>query len=197
MAAFAAGGQICRDSDFGFLTQEGSNDIIIYMDTIKELYSPEEFSRLKRKIKRERVWVLALPGLTLALCVLFCCLTTTANAEGMALAAIGTSTVGGWLTIYRRLFGLQEARHELEHARHLADAPREQLRGRLTVTKEKLRIKNSIRIRVLLLDDGKQQRRLKVNETRVRQLQELDGKEVVLALAGSFVAGIGGVHADC
>lgn len=166
------------------------------MDTIKELYSPEEFSRLERKIKRERVWVLVLPGLTLALCVLFCCLATTANAEEMALAAIGTSTVGGWLTIYRRLFGLQEARHELEHARHLADAPREQLRGRLTVTKEKLRIKNSIRIRMLLLDDGKRQHRLKVNETRVRQLQALDGKEAVLALAGSFVAGIGGVHAD-
>ena len=166
------------------------------METIQELYSPEEISRLEKRIKRERVWVLLLAGLTLGLCVLFCCLTTTANAERMELAAIITSTVGGWLTIYRRVFGLQETRHELEHARHLCDAERELAKGKLTVTGERLRIKNSIRIRMLTLENEKEKRRLKVNETRVKRLKEWDGKTVTLSLAGSYAAGIGGADAD-
>ena len=166
------------------------------MDTIRELYSPEDISRLEKKIKRERLWIPGLAALTLAVCVALCCLTTTANAEKMELAAILTSTAGGWLVIYRRIYGLQEARNELLHARHLLDAPRETLTGRLTVTNERMRIKNSIRFRVLLLEDGAKTRRLKVNETRVRALRSLDGKEVALSLAEGYVAGIGGVHAD-
>lgn len=166
------------------------------METIRELYSPEDVSRLEKKIKREWVWILGLAALTLGVCVLLCCRTTTANAEQMELAVIAVSTVGGWLVIYRRLFGLQETRAELLHARHLLEAPRETLSGRLTVTRERMRIKNSIRFRVLLLDAGEKTRRLRVNETRVRALRELDGKQVTVSLAESFVAGIGGEHAD-
>lgn len=165
------------------------------METIQDLYSPEELSRLEKKIKRERAWVFGVAGLTLALCVLFCCLTTTANYEKMELAALITSAVGGWVVIYRRVFGLQEARHELEHARYLLEAPRTSLRGRLTVTRERLRIKNSIRIRILQLDDGERVHHLKVNETQVRALKDLDGKTVTVSLAGGYVAGIGGEDA--
>ena len=165
------------------------------MDTIEMLYSPEDIPRLERKIKRERALVWGLSGLTLGLCVLFCCLTTTANAERMELAAIVSSSLGGWLVIYRRLFCLQDARHELEHARHLLETPGSPLRGRLSVTKERLRIKNSICLRILLLDDGETRRRLKVNETRVKALQKWDGAQVTVLLVGGYVAGIGGQDA--
>lgn len=165
------------------------------METIRDFYSPEELSRLKNKIKREWVWVFGTAGLTLAVCVLLCCLTNTANWRRMELAVIAVSTLGGWITIYRRLFGLQDSRHELQHAEYLRDEPRETLRGRLTVTRERLRIKKSIRIRILELDDGKQVRRLKVNETRVKALRPYDGKTVTVSLAGGYVAGIGGSDA--
>lgn len=162
-----------------------------------ELYCGEDIPRLKRNIRVQRVLVWSLAGGTLALCVLFCCLCNAQNAVQMERAAIITSTVGGWLTIYRRLFGLQEAKYELQHAEHLLEAPRTALHGTLTVTKERLRIRNSIRIRILLLDDGGQIRRLKVNENRVRLLErELNGQPGTVWLADGYVAGIGGSDAD-
>ncbi len=166
-----------------------------YMETIRDLYSPEDISRLQKKIKREWAWVLGGAGLTLALCVALCCLTTTANWRRMELAVIAVSTLGGWFVIYRRLYGLRDGRHELQHAEYLRDEPRSLLRGRLGVTKERMRIKNSIRFRVLTLEDGEQVRRLKVNENRVKALKEWDGKPVTVSLAGGYVAGIGGSDA--
>ena len=166
------------------------------MDTIRDFYRPEDLIRLKTKRKRERVTVWALAGVTLVVCVLFCCLTTTRNAQRMELATLITSCLGGWLVIYRRVFGLQAARYEQEHAAYLLESERTTLRGRLQITKERLRIKNSIRIRILLLDDGEETRRLKVNETRVRDLKPYEGKLVTLVLSGGYVAGIGGDHAD-
>ena len=165
------------------------------MEHLNDLYRPEDLSRLEKKIKRERAWIWILAGATLALCVLFCCLTDSRNAGRMELAAEICSCLGGWLVIYRRIFGLQEAKHQRDHVQHLLEAPRTSLRGRLTITKERMRIKNSIRFRVLLLDDGEQLRRLKVNETRVRLLQPFDGKEVTLELADGYVAGIEGEEA--
>ena len=157
-----------------------------------DLYRPEDLSRLEKKIERERVWIWVLAGATLALCVLFCCLTDSRNAGVMERAAEICSCLGGWLVIYRRIFGLQEAKHERDHAEHLLEAPRTSLRGKLTITKERMRIKNSIRFRVLQLDDGEQLRRLKVNETRVKLLRPFDGKEVTLQPADGYVAAIGG-----
>ena len=165
------------------------------METIQRLYSPADLPRLEKKIKGERRLIWALAGLTLAACILLACLTNTANAEEMELAAIVCSTVGGWVVIYRRLFGLLEARYELQHARYLLETPGDILPGRLSITKERLRIKNSIRIRILLLEDGEQTRRLKVNETRVKALRPWDGKQVRVELAGGYVAGIGGADA--
>jgi len=167
------------------------------METRLDLYCREDLPRLKRNIKIQRALVWILAGGTLALCVLFCCLCNSRNAIQMERAAILTSTVGGWLVIYRRLFGLQEAKYELQHAEHLVETPTTSLRGTLTITRERLRIKNSIRIRILLLDDGQRVHRLMVNESRVRLLErELTGDPVTVRLAGGYVAGIGGGDED-
>ena len=143
-----------------------------------DFYRPEDLDRLQQKEKRERAWVWTLAGLTLSLCVLFCCLTTTANANRMELATLITSCL--------------EAKHEREHAHYLLSAEKSTVRGKLTVTKDRLRIRDSIRIRILLLEDGKKTQRLKVNENMVRALRPYDGKTVTLTLAGGYVAGIGG-----
>lgn len=166
------------------------------MDTTGAFYRPEDLSRLKKKTKTERIVVWSLAGLTLAICVLLCCLTTTRNASRMELATLITSCLGGWLVIYRRTFGLQDLRHEQEHAVHLMESPHSALRGRLEITGERLRIKNSIRVRVLRLDDGEQSHRLMVIEKMVRALAPYDGRQVTLSLAGSYVAGIGGEDED-
>lgn len=177
------------------MTEGESLDIMKNMETIRDLYSPEDISRLKKKIKREWAWVLGGAGLTLLVCVLLCSRTTTANWRQMEIAVITVSTLGGWFVIYRRLFGLRDSRHELQHAEYLRQEPRTLLRGKLGITGERMRIKNSIRFRILTLDDGETVRRLKVNENRVKALTEWDGKLVTLSLAGGYVAGIGGSDA--
>ena len=166
------------------------------MDTIQDLYRPEDLIRLENKCKRERGIVWALAGITLALCVLFCCLTDSRSAARMELATVLCSILGGWLVIYRRTFRLKAAGHELEHAQHLLETEHSTLQGRLTVTRERLRIKNSIRIRGLLLENEEGVHRLRVNETQVPVLQRWDGQQVTLRLAGSYVAGIGGEAPD-
>ena len=166
------------------------------MEPIQYFYRQEDLIRLENKFKRERVIVCALAAVTLALCVLFCCLADSRNAARMELYTVIASTLGGWLVIYRRLFCMQAAKHEREHAQHLLETELSSLRGRLTVTKERLRIKKSIRIRNLLLENGEGVHRLRVNETKVPQLKKWDGQQVTLRLAGSFVAGIGGEDAD-
>jgi len=165
-------------------------------DALHSFYGPEDLARLEKKIIGERVLVWGVGALTLGLCVLFCCLTNTRNAGRMELSALITSCLGGWFVIYRRIFGLQESKHEREHARYLNRCERSEVRGRLGITRERMRIKNSIRFRILTLDDGEETRRLKVNENRVRALKPYEGKEVTLVLAGGYVAGIGGDHAD-
>ena len=165
------------------------------MDTIQEFYRQEDLILLENKFKRERVTVWALAAVTLAVCVLFCCLTTTRNAARMELYAVIASTLGGWLVIYRRLFCMLAARHEREHAQHLLESEHTVLRGRLTVTKERLRIKNSIRIRILQLENQDFVKRLWVNETQTPALKKWDGQQVTLLMAGAYVAGIGGEDA--
>ena len=166
------------------------------MGTQIDLYGPEDLKRLDRRIVWERVLVWGVAALTLGLCVLFCCLTTTRNAGRMELYTLITSCLGGWLVIYRRIFGLQESKHEREHARYLNRSERSEVSGKLGITRERMRIRNSIRFRILTLDDGEMTRRLKVNENRVRALKPYEGKNVTLVLAGGYVAGIGGDHAD-
>ena len=162
------------------------------MGTLRDFYGPADLGRLDRKIMRERIAVWGLGALTLGLCVLFCCLTTTRNAGRMELYTLVTSCLGGWIVIYLRLFGLQESLHEREHARYLMRGERRELRGKLGITKERMRIKNSIRFRILTLEEDGKIQRLKVNETRVRDLKPFEGQSVTLVLSGGYVAGIGG-----
>ena len=129
------------------------------MGTQRDFYGPADLGRLDRKIRRERLAVWGLAALTLGLCVLFCSLTTTRNAGRMELYTLVTSCLGGWIVIYLRVFGLQESLHEREHARYLMRSERKTVRGKLGITKERMRIKNSIRFRILTLEeDGKTQR---------------------------------------
>ena len=162
------------------------------MGTQRDFYGPADLGRLDRKIRRERLAVWGLAALTLGLCVLFCSLTTTRNAGRMELYTLVTSCLGGWIVIYLRVFGLQESLHEREHARYLMRSERKTVRGKLGITKERMRIKNSIRFRILTLEEDGKTQRLKVNETRVRDLKPYEGKLVTLALSGGYVAGIGG-----
>ena len=158
------------------------------METINELYSPEEISRLekKRKVWRAVFWCVALAAL--AVCAVLALLTRTANELQMRRLAILVSIAAGWADLYIRRFVIADTGHEITHARMLLDSERETCEGVLTVTKERLRIRNSVAIRMVHLDDHGTVRRIKIIETKAGELAELNGVRVRLCLANGYAA---------
>ena len=142
---------------------------------IVELYDDAAMARLERRIKlwRRALWALAAGAL--AVCVGLIVRTGTANAARMELAVICVSTLTGWVVIYGGIFVVTAARRELAHAGMLRREAREAVSGVVTVTKERVAIRNSITARRVEVDTDGQPRRLLVCENRA----------VALAAAGA------------
>lgn len=153
---------------------------------IVELYDDAAMARLERRIRRWRgaLWMLAAGAL--AVCVGLIARTGTANAARMELAVISVSTLTGWIVIYGGIFIVTAARRELAHANMLRREERETARGAVTVTDERVVIRNSITARwVEVSADGKI-RRLLVCETRADDLAAAGA--AALYAAHSYVA---------
>ena len=153
---------------------------------IVELYDDAAITRLERRIRRWRYALLALAAGALAVCVWMIAHTGTANAARMELTVICVSTVAGWIVLYGRMFGLTAARHELAHANMLRREERQAVSGVITVTKERVMIRNSITARRVEVTTDGQNRRLLVCETQADALESAGA--AVLYTAHSYVA---------
>ena len=153
-------------------------------------YSPEDISRLE---KRKRLWIAVLAivaGGALLTCVGLCLAANTANAPRMERAVIILSGAAGCVCLYMRRFTVGDMRHEIDHARMLLRDHGTEHTGVLTVTAERLRIKNSVTIRLIELEEGGRKTRLKVIETRVKRLALYEGKSVRLLAVNGYIAGV-------
>lgn len=141
--------------------------------SIVELYSDEEIERLRRRVRRHTVFVAALAAAALAACIAFAVLANTANAGQMELAAVLTSTLAGWVCIYDGTFIVGAGRKELAHADMLRTEPRTRLAGRVTVGKERLRIRGSVTVRLAEVDTGAEDgpQKIYVQENHAKLLQ--------------------------
>ena len=158
------------------------------METIRELYSPEEISRLEKKRKNWRLAFWRIAALARAGGVWLCFLTRTANEPQMERAAIVLSIAAGWVDLYIRRFVIAAAGHEITHARMLLETERETCEGVVDVTAERLRIRNSVSIRTVKLTDAGQARRLKVIEEKAGALAAVNGKRLRLYTANGYIA---------
>lgn len=158
------------------------------MKALHELYSPEEISRLENKRKRWRIVFWCIAGAALAGCVGLCFLTRTANEPQMARAAILLSIAAGWTDLYIRRFVVAAAGHEITHARMLLETERDAWEGVVGVTSERLRIRRSVSIRMVRLEDAGQTRRLKVIEEKAGALAALDGKRARIYTSNGYIA---------
>lgn len=114
------------------------------METITELYRPEDLERLERKLKRSIRAALLLAAAALALCVFFCLRANTANALRMERMAIAVSTAAGWVVIWLAHHRIAELRRERKHAEMLMTGERSALEGELELSEERMRIRGSI-----------------------------------------------------
>ena len=161
------------------------------METTEKLYSPGDIRRLEIRKRRWKaaLYIIALGAL--AVCVTLCFLTRTSNAARMEKAVLVISALAGWLCLYIRRFPVQDAGHEIDHARMLLDGKGEVFCGTVTVTKERLRIKNSITFRTVVLDAPGEAVLLKVIESMVPRITALEGRPVRAEVVNGYIAGIG------
>ncbi len=157
------------------------------MNDRTELYSADDVRRLEKRIKTLRLSLILSAAAVLAVCVILCCRTNTANAERMEYTVIAVTAAAGWILLYLRRFALLESRWELGHAKMLRESEIEILRGTVTVSPEKLRIRNSIRFRHVTVETEEKTRRVNVIETKAGPLQKA-GKELELFVANGYVA---------
>ena len=158
------------------------------MNKMTPLYSPEDCSRLDRKIQATRAVCCCLAAAALIACVTLCVLTDSANAGRNELACIAIWVLAGWVVLYLRRFTLKEARDERQHAEMLHSGDKETLRGRVTVTKERMRIVNSIRFTLVSVENEQGTRRLRVCTSREKKLRAA-GDTLTLYVVNGYVAG--------
>ena len=158
------------------------------MNKMTPLYSPEDCSRLERKIRFTRLFCWGLGAAALLACVTLCALTNSANAGRNELACIVLWVLAGWVVLYLRRFTLREAQNERQHAEMLNSGTAECVTGRVTVTKERMRIVNSIRFTVVRVETEEGLRRLRVCTSREKKLRAA-GETLTLYAVNGYVAG--------
>lgn len=158
------------------------------MDKIQELYSRQDLQRLKKTSKHAGLAAALIAAATLTACVLLCCLTKPDNAAAMEKAAVAISVVGGWTVIYLWNNPVKDLRCELGHAQMLLEGERETLEGVLALSKQRMRIRGSIRFYPLTLTDGNETRRSKVIASRAEALRATEGKRLRLYVVNGYAA---------
>ena len=156
-----------------------------------EWFSTEaELSAWKNRDKRLTAAFRILIVLTLITFIVLCLLVRTENADSLHLVLMAVTVVMGWICIIVYQLGIKEARTQAGHLDMLLKGEKDFREGRITLTRETIRIPKSIRIRKVLLDSGEEEpTRLNLDERWISRMPP-DGSRVRLALAHSYIAGV-------
>ena len=150
----------------------------------------EELSAWKNRNKRLTAAFRILIVLTLIAFIVLCLLVRTENANTLHLVLMAVTVAMGWICIIVYQLGVKEARTQAGHLDMLLQGEKMFREGRITLTRESIRIPKSIRIRKVLLDTGDEEpARLNLDERWVSRIPP-DGSLVRLALAHSYIAGV-------
>ena len=139
-----------------------------------ELYDDGDLARLRGQILRARVICGAMAVAGLIACLTMIALTGTGNAARMEAAVIAVSTVVGWLVIYGVLFAIGTRQRELRHATMLREGERQEVRGAVTVTDERVTIRKSVTVRKVEVRGAQGTQTLRVCESRAEVLTSPD-----------------------
>ena len=156
-----------------------------------EWFSTEqELSAWKNRDKRLTAVFRILIVLAFIAFIVLCLLVRTENADTLHPVLIAVTAVMGWICIAVYQLGIKEARTQAGHLDMLLQGEKTFREGRITLTRESIRIPKSIRIRKILLETGEEEpARLNLDERWISCMPP-DGSRVRLALAHSYIAGV-------
>lgn len=158
------------------------------MENVIELYSLDENSRLKKKIK---IWTVALGVfvfLAIAACIVLLFLTNTENARRMMIIVIVISSVAGCVAIYVALNVISATARRVAHSDIMLSECREMVYGSFTVSKYKVKIKNSITVKHVFVSNGQNMKRLIIDADLESKLPTDGGDYVFFTVHNYIVA---------
>ena len=168
------------------LTARTSARYTVAMKT-HELFTDADIARLERSLRVYKAAAAILAGAGLAVCVLLCCLTETANAERMERTVMTVSALVGWAVITLKLFAADETGRTLGHARMLRQAERVRLAGGVTAPGDRMRIRKSIAFRPLRSESDPRPD-LKVIDCRAAALAGARDRIAAVWVANGYIA---------
>ncbi len=155
-------------------------------DPIVELFPEKQLQRKKRIAEILRWVLIVLSASALISCIVLTACTNTRNIQTMLAWCIGISIVTGWLVIYFYIYGVRQTKRELAHAANLRDGEPEAVTGKVTVTKRRFRIRNSVTVCQVLVDTGERIRGFQVDVNRAAQLKKA-GERLTLYIVHGYV----------
>ena len=139
-----------------------------------ELYSKDDIAIIDRKRKGWIAAAIAAAILTLAGCIFFCLRTNTLNAQTMLLYCIICSVLGGWVIISIVRFPIQDLKNAKKHTIAILNGTREEVRGRFTLTDERIRIINGIAMYKVKAEDAGRESSLQLFEGKKKQFSGVE-----------------------
>ncbi len=158
------------------------------MNPIVELYAPERLAQLAHRRRRVQRLLYLLALAALAVCVVLTCRANSRNLYDMLLACICVSVGTAWIIIYFGIYWVREAGRELDHAKHLADGPREAVTGKVTLLPLKVQIRNSIALRKLRVETANGPVERSIHLDKAEQLRRAGEQLTLYTVHGYVVA---------
>ncbi len=151
-------------------------------------YSRQNAEKLLQRNRFHTVLAACFGGLTLAACIVCCCLTTTANLPQMERLAMVISIIGGWIVIFELTARILPNRRLALHTLRILEQEPEQLTGRIEVLNRRVRIPKTIALKQVRLHSVPHDRLLSIREECVKYLP--NGQECTLQVTGGYITGV-------
>ena len=155
------------------------------------LYDRETLEGRRKRIRRRRIAAGAVALVTLAVCIFFCAITNTANAEAMERAAVIASSLGGAVVILMHVFLIRDEKALADHEQRILGEAKTQTAGTVQVGDVPRSIPRSISVVPVLVDTGEKQEHLQVEASRAKVLRDAAAGGALLQVekAQSYISG--------
>ncbi len=155
---------------------------------MKKLYDEKGLERLKKSKKILTAVTLVTAAVTLAVSITLAATARTANMGRHEFLTMIVFIAGGWLCMTLYYWGISERKKESAHMEHMLEKTPEILTGTAELTRDWVRIPNSITIREVRFDDGERIRRLHLNRRFVKNFPA--GKtQMTLQVVSGYITG--------
>lgn len=151
--------------------------------------SEGQLAEQRKRARRCTLFFRALLAGGLALFVILCLITRTANARAVFMIMLISMTLLGWICIGYYTGRVRTVRAEARHLETLTCDKPEEYEGELHVSAAAVQIPKSIRVRTVTLGNGENTKRLHLDD-RLTERMPAEGSRVRVRAVHDFVTGI-------